>query len=102
MNQTIVAGSMIWLKRLGILIGALVILGLVAVIVFQRISDGPYGMLQGGPFQSGEIVAAGNADYSVMAAEPTELLLVGPGTSRTLGYFMHDGKVYISCDLGFM
>ena len=31
-----------------------------------------------------------------------ELELVGPGTSRYTGIMVHDGQVYIPCDLGFM
>ena len=91
-----------WPKRLGllflVLIGALIL----SLVIFQKVSDGPYGMLQGGHFQSGEMADSLNANYEDMADKPTELLLVGPGSSRTLGYIMHDGKVYISCDLGYM
>ena len=91
-----------WVKRLGVFFLVLIVALILGLLIFQNVSDGPYGMLQGGTFRSGELMDASAANYEDMVDEPTELLLVGPGSSRTLGYLMHDGKVYISCDLGFM
>ena len=68
-----------WPKRLGaffLILIAAIILGL---LIFQKTSDGPYGMLQGGPFRSGELVDARTANYADLIDLSTELLLVGPG-----------------------
>jgi hypothetical protein len=91
-----------WAKRLGILFLVLIGALILGLVIFQKVSDGPYGMLQGGNFRSGEMADSLTANYEELANKPTELLLVGPGSSRTLGIIMHDGKAYISCDLGFM
>ena len=91
-----------WAKRLGVSILVLMGTSALGIVIFQNVSDGPYDMLQGGAFRSGELVDARAANFEAMEGEPSELLLVGPGTSRTLGYFMRDGQVYISCDLGFI
>jgi hypothetical protein len=91
-----------WAKRLGILFLVLIGALILGLVIFQKVSDGPYGMLQGGHFRSGEMADSLTANYEELANKPTELLLVGPGSSRTLGIIMHDGMVYISCDLGFM
>ena len=101
MNITAVI-TLSWPKRLGILFLVLICASILAVMIFQKVSDGPYGPLQGGHFRTGEMADSLVANYEDMADKPTELLLVGPGSSRTLGYIMYEGKVYISCDLGFM
>jgi len=81
---------------------SLVVVVFLSIKVLQRVSDGPIGPLQGGNFTTGELIDATTTDFATLAEKPAELLLVGPGTSRTLGFFMHDGIIYISCDLGFI
>ena len=55
--------------RVGVLI-----LGL---LIFQNVSDGPYVLLQGGIFRSGELMNASAANYEDMIDEPTELRVAG-------------------------
>jgi len=45
-----------WLKFTAGLLGATVIMAMVAVVIVQRVSDGPMEFLQGGPFKTGELV----------------------------------------------
>ena len=90
------------LKYLGIFLGVIVISGIVGVLVTQRVSDGPIQFLQGGSFQTGELVVEPVRDWSFGLEKNTEFELVGFGTSRTAGYIVHDGVAYMTCDLGFM
>lgn len=93
---------MVWIKWISLGLGGLALLLATAVIITQRVSDGPIEFLQGGPFKTGEIVKAPVTDWSFGVDRPTEFELVGPGTSRTAGYIMHEGEAYMTCDLGFM
>lgn len=90
----------------------LLLLGvLVAGRVAQRLSDGPIGPIQGGSFRSGELVTEAEVDWVLATQgeienqrkEPLliEFELVGNGTSRITGLFLHDGELYLPCDLGF-
>ncbi len=90
------------LKYLGITLGSLIGIAIVAVFVTQRVSDGPIEMLQGGSFKSGELVEEPVTDWSFAAGSNIEFELVGFGTSRTAGYIVHDGQAYMTCDLGFI
>lgn len=70
---------------------------------FERESaDDPIEFLQGGPFQSGELVDERITDWSFGVGKPMAFELVAFGTSRTAGYIMHDGVAYMTCDLGYM
>ena len=91
-----------WIKYLGVFLGAAVVLATVAVLVTQRVSDGPTAFLQGGPFRTGELVEEPVRDWSFGVGKPMAFELVGFGTSRTAGYIMHDGVAYMTCDLGYM
>lgn len=93
---------MVWIKWIGISLGALILLAAAGIIITQRVSDGPIEFLQGGPFRTGEVVETPVTDWSFGVEKPTEFELVGPGTSRTAGYIMHEGKAYMTCDLGFI
>ena len=91
------------LKYLGLGLGGLVVVAIVALLIAQRVSDGPMmGFVQGGPFKTGEWVEAPVNDWSFAANQEFAFELVGPGTSRTAGVVMHDGVGYISCDLGYL
>lgn len=91
-----------WLYYIGAAIAGLIVFIVVAILVLQRVSDGPIEFLQGGPFQTGEIVEEPVSDWSFGVDRPTQFELVGYGTSRTAGYILHDGVAYMTCDLGFI
>ncbi len=76
---------------------------IVGVLIAQKVSDGPMGPLQGGPFKTGEIVVR-QTDWSFVeqAYGLPEILLVAPGTSRITGLIVYKRELYIPCDLGFM
>jgi len=94
---------MVILKYLGLGLVGLIVVAVVGLLIAQRVSDGPMmGFIQGGPFESGELVDTPVSDWSFAANQEFEFELVGPGTSRTAGVVMHDGVGYISCDLGFI
>ena len=90
------------LKYLGMGLGGLVILAVVAVLITQRVSDGPIEFLQGGSFKTGELIEEPVTDWSFSEGKGMEFELEGFGTSRTAGFIMHDGNAYMTCDLGFM
>lgn len=82
-----------------ILIGALI----GAVLILQRVSDGPTGPLSGGPLRTGPLVSEADVDWSFMnGGQEIELQLVEPPASRTTGSLVHDGQLYVPCDLGFL
>ena len=91
----------VWVRRSVLGLGALALLGVFALIVYQRFSDGPTGPLPGGPFSSGEVVSAPVTDWAPLAGD-FEFELVGEQSSRTAGGLLVDGNLYISCDLGFI
>jgi hypothetical protein len=91
-----------WFKYLGVFVGVTVVIVVVAVLVTQRVSDGPMEFLQGGSFKTGELVEGPVTDWSFGVGKPMAFELVGFGTSRTAGYIMHDGVAYMTCDLGYM
>ena len=93
------------LKLAGIVVLAFV--GIVAIaIVFLRTADGPTGPIQGGVLRNGTLVTDANVDWArVMGEQPVneiELQLVTPPGSRVTGAFVHDGELYVPCDLGFI
>ncbi|MEX0942648.1 MAG: hypothetical protein WD002_08900 [Pseudomonadales bacterium] len=94
--------KLIWLKYIGIFLGATIAIAIVAVLITQRVSDGPIEFLQGGSFKTGELVEAPITDWSFAEDKRTEFELVGYGTSRTAGFIIHEGVAYMTCDLGFM
>ncbi len=90
------------LKYMGYGLLATILTLILAVMVIQRVSDGPIEPLQGGPFTTGEIVEAPVDDWSFGELKNTQFELEGFGTSRRAGYIMLDGVAYMTCDLGFM
>lgn len=93
---------MTWLKYIGIFLVSVIVMAIVAMMITQRVSDGPIEFLQGGPFKTGEWVDEPVKDWSFGLDKGTEFELVGFGTSRTAGYILHEGVPYMTCDLGFM
>ena len=76
-----------------------VVLFIVGVLIAQKVSDGPMGPLQGGPFKTGEIVVR-QTDWSFVeqANGLPEILLIAPGTSRITGLIVYKRELYIPCD----
>ena len=96
-----------------VLLGAM---GFIAVKIAQTQSDGPLNnMLPGGALEAGNLVSSHNVSWPQLLGDagacqgdtcapmaPVELQLVDPATSRWTGIMVHEGKLYIPCDLGFM
>lgn len=81
--------------------GSIVLL-IAAVLVAQRVSDGPMGPISGGPLRAGELVTDANVDWSYFPGGEIELQLVEPAGSRITGAFVHERELYVPCDLGFI
>ena len=93
------------LRTLAIISGVMIILLVVTGLVAQRRSDGPSAFIPGGPLRTGSLVSETDIDWaSVLDENPgsIELQLVDPPTSRITGVMLHDGQLYVPCDLGFM
>ncbi len=91
----------IWIRRIALSLGILIVTAITSILVYQRTSDGPTGPLTGGSFSSGELAATPVSDWSVLEGD-FEFELVGQASSRTAGGLLLDGNLYISCDLGFV
>lgn len=83
---------------------ARIVIALVALIAFvyfgARFHDGPLGPIPGGPLAAGEAVSGPIADWSF--AKDTgeiELQLDSQRQSRTVWFFVLDGKAYVPCSL---
>ncbi len=89
-------------RILGVVV-ALVVLLVGAGLAAQRLSDGPLaGPIPGGPFRTGTLVTEPVEDWSFAHGQPAELQLVNPPGSRQLGTMVHEGELYVPCDLGFI
>ena len=89
-----------FLRWLGFLVVALIAL-VGGVVLAARFSDGPMGILAGGPLVAGELVSGAEPDWSFAKDTPTiEFQLVEPPRSRTTWILVHEGKAYIPC--GYM
>lgn len=103
-------------RYLGVSLIALVLPAVLGLAIAQQISDGPLtAIVPGGPLRAGPLVTEPVEDWSAVlgdigscrdgvcgALEPIELQLVEPATSRWVGILLHDGQVYLPCDLGFI
>ncbi len=88
------------LRWLGIGLVAIVGLLLVAAVA-ARLSDGPFGIMAGGPLVAGELVAERDIDFAFAADVQTiEFQLLEPPRSRTVWVVVHDGAAYVPC--GFL
>jgi len=83
-----------------------IVTGLVALTALlfwmARFHDGPLGPIPGGPLAAGEAVREPVIDWSF--AKDTgviELELASQQRSRTVWFFVLDGKAYVPCSLGF-
>lgn len=83
------------LRRLGVLFVALLAVA-GSVVVAARLSDGPMGILAGGPLVSGELVTGAEPDWTFARDIPTiELQLLEPARSRTAWILVHEGNAYV-------
>ncbi len=90
-----------------ILLGLLLALALLvgAGYVYLGFGDGPYGPIRGGALVSGELVTEPNVDWNAVFADgigDLQFELKNGGDSRQAGGFVHEGDLYIPCDLGFI
>ncbi len=81
------------------------VLGLIlAVALFSfgmRFADGPYAIIAGGEFTSGEHYLGPEPDWSfVKDRDEVEFQLLNPARSRTTWIVEHEGRIYIPC--GYM
>lgn len=107
-----------WTKLRIALLSVLVLIGVGTGVLTlaKRTSDGPLtDMIPGGPLRYGPLVTDPDVDWQkVLGSTGTcseadcppmgtvELELVGPGTSRYTGIMVHQGELFVPCDLGFM
>jgi hypothetical protein len=88
------------IRWIGIIVVALVI-GISGVALAARFSDGPIGIIAGGPLVAGELVNGTEPDWSFAHdIDTVEFQLLSPPRSRTTWILEHAGKIYIPC--GYM
>ncbi len=88
------------LKILGGAVAALVV-AVALLFLVARFSDGPMGLIPGGPLAAGELVAT-PADWAFAAAIDTiEMQLADDSTSRTTWIVVREGSAFIPCSLAF-
>jgi hypothetical protein len=86
-------------RRVLVVIGLMVLIpvvGLGALAISARFSDGPSVVFSGGPLVAGELVTGPEPDWSFAHEVGTiELQLLDPPRSRTIWIAEHEGKVYV-------
>ncbi len=88
------------LRILGGFILALVV-AIAGTLIGVRFADGPWGMVAGGPFKTGEPYRGPEPDWSfVEDIDTIELQSVEPARSRTTWVVHHGGRAFIPC--GYM
>jgi len=74
---------------------ALLLVGIGALALAARFSDGPIAIFAGGPFSSGELVTGPEPDWSFVGdVREVEFQLLDPPRSRITWILDHDGKAY--------
>jgi hypothetical protein len=87
-----------WLIR----IAAVLVAGIALLFFGARFHDGPLGPIPGGPIVAGEEVSQPVADWSALKdTGEIQLQLDSQSRSRTVWFFVLDGKAYVPCSLGF-
>jgi hypothetical protein len=86
-----------WLGKFVLRVVAVVVVVAVLVLVAARFHDGPLGIVAGGPFKSGELVATPpEPDWQFVHDVPTvEFQLLSPERSRTTWILEVGGKIFI-------
>lgn len=80
----------------------LVVVVIVAGVLFTaRFADGPWGIIAGGEFTTGEAYQGPEPDWSMLKDTATvEFQSLDPARSRTTWIVVHDGRIFIPC--GYM
>ena len=66
------------------------------LLISMRFADGPWGIIAGGAFSSGEMYQGEEPDWSFLRdRETVEFQLENPTRSRTTWIVEHEGKIYI-------
>ena len=93
------------IRIFGITLVVLVTIPLVGWVAL-RFADGPRGPLPGGALRMGQLVTEPEVDWQATLGDrpmgEIELQLVEPVGSRTVGALVHEGDLYVPCDLGFI
>ena len=89
-----------FIRWIGIIVSTLIVaIGLVTIVA--RYSDGPLGMIAGGPLVAGEIVNGSEPDWRFAHdLDTVEFHLLSPARSRTTWILELNGKIFIPC--GYM
>ena len=83
------------IRMLGGLLIVLIV-GVGALIIGARFSDGPLAIIAGGPFTTGQLVTDPVPDWSfIHDTQEVEFQLLEPTRSRTTWIIEHEGKAYI-------
>jgi hypothetical protein len=91
-----------WLRVAAIgAVGLVLALG-TALWIVSKVHDGPIGPIAGGPLRTGERIVERDVDWAAANIREVELQLVEPAHSRTVGAMVHEGQLFIPCDLGFL
>ena len=74
----------------------LLIVGIAALLIGARFSDGPLAIIAGGAFTTGQLVTDPVTDWSFAHdIQEVEFQLLEPARSRTTWIIEHEGKAYI-------
>lgn len=91
------------LKTAAIVLAVTAIIGTIVFKVVQQQSDGPLNdMIPGGALRSGALVTEPVDDWQFANGKTIELQLEAPLKSRYTGLMVHNGELYVPCDLGYM
>ncbi len=89
-----------FMRFLGVIAGVM-ILCIGGVFIAARFADGPWEIIPGGPFTSGESYTGPEPDWSLVRELPTvEFQLIDPARSRNTWILEYEGRIYIPC--GYM
>ena len=89
-----------FLRIAGGIVLALVV-AIAGIVVGARFADGPLAMIAGGHFETGEVYAGPEPDWSfVRDLAEIELQTLEPARSRTTWVVFHDGRAFVPC--GYM
>lgn len=84
------------LMRIIVVVIVIAALGVAALVMVARFSDGPIAIVAGGPFRSGELHQGPEPDWSfVRDLDTVEFQLLDPPRSRTTWILLHEGRIYI-------